>query len=448
MKCINCGTDNNLRDRAKHQGRCKHCGTPFAFEPTAIKNKEIGIFFAFEQIAIKNMKITDVGFLKILNDLSANGTLYFTRQQLFYMLAKRTRPQKGDLLFVFLFLLLWFSIPVAGIASIPGLFSPVFAGFLLVYTAIWLLWSWFQSQNLNLLRRERLQAAQLLGNLGIIALIEGLLCLFLQQNGFFLALVVLGWLSIAFSRRQQRRIPKTPEAPLPVSEGLFAELLERWTQAHGAPEKLLSPAVMEDVFPLPSEEVTNYSFDRLIVCQSDDIAKMLIANNVPFEYNSGVVSIQGYPYSLFPTIMTMAKRNPRLGVYVLHDCSADGLRCLHTVTHDPQWFGGQDYLLVDVGLSPRQILSAKNPVFSLNSTEAMGSALKLSRDIRRTLSPAELQWLDTGNYVLLEFFPPQRIIQALSRSLFLGAQVDTIEDGSTSLLILGDSDFYGVESFG
>jgi len=30
----------------------------------------------------------------------------------------------------------------------------------------------------------------------------------------------------------------------------------------------------------------------------------------------------------------------------------------------------------------------------------------------------------------------------------LGAQVDTIEDGSTSLLILGDSDFYGVESFG
>jgi len=229
---------------------------------------------------------------------------------------------------------------------------------------------------------------------------------------------------------------------------LFAELLERWTQAHGAPEKLLSPAVMEDVFPLPSEEVTNYSFDRLIVCQSNDIAKMLIANNVPFEYNSGVVSIQGYPYSLFPTIMTMAKRNPRLGVYVLHDCSADGLRCLHTVTHDPQWFGGQDYLLVDVGLSPRQILSAKKPVFSLNSTEAMRSALKLSPEIRRTLSPAELQWLDAGNYVLLEFFPPQRIIQALSRSLSLGAQVDTIEDGSTSLLILGDSDFYGVESFG
>jgi hypothetical protein len=429
MKCINCGTDNNLRDRTEHQGRCKHCGTPFAFEPTAIKNK----------------KITDVGFLKILNDLSANGTLYFTRQQLFYMLAKRTRPQEGGWLFVFLFSLLFFSNLFAGIA---GLFSPVFAGFLLVYTAIWLLGSWSQSQNLNLLRRERLQAAQLLGNLGIIALIEGLLCLFLQQNGFFLALVVLGWLSIAFSRRQQRLIPKTPEAPLPVSEGLFAELLERWTQAHGAPEKLLSPAVMEDVFPLPSEEVTNYSFDRLIVCQSDDIAKMLIANNVPFEYNSGVVSIQGYPYSLFPTIMTMAKRNPRLGVYVLHDCSADGLRCLHTVTHDPQWFGGQDYLLVDVGLSPRQILSAKKPVFSLNSTEAMRSALKLSPDIRRTLSPAELQWLDAGNYVLLEFFPPQRIIQALSRSLSLGAQVDTIEDGSTSLLILGDSDFYGVESFG
>jgi hypothetical protein len=431
MKCINCGTDNNLRDRQEHQGRCKNCGTPFALEPTTMGDK----------------KITDAAFLKILNDISANGTLYFTKQQLFYAIAKHPlKRQDLPFLFVFFFifvlLALFFILPMSWNPSALPILG-------LAYIAIWLLGLWFRSQNLSLLRRERLRAAKALRNLGIIAIVAGLLGLFFVKNGLSaLVLGLLGVGSINLSFWQQRRIPKTPEAPLPVSEGLFAELLERWTQAHGAPEKLLSPAVMEDVFPLPSEEVTNYSFDRLIVCQSDDIAKMLIANNVPFEYNSGVVSIQGYPYSLFPTIMTMAKRNPRLGVYVLHDCSADGLRCLHTVTHDPQWFGGQDYLLVDVGLSPRQILSAKKPVFSLNSTEAMRSALKLSPEIRRTLSPAELQWLDTGNYVLLEFFPPQRIIQALSRSLSLGAQVDTIEDGSTSLLILGDSDFYGVESFG
>jgi len=144
----------------------------------------------------------------------------------------------------------------------------------------------------------------------------------------------------------------------------------------------------------------------------------------------------------------MAKRNPRLGVYVLHDCSADGLRCLYTVSHDPQWFGGQDYLLVDVGLSPRQILSAKKPVVNFNSPEAMRSALNLSADIRLTLSPQDLEWLLGGNYAPLEFLPPQKIIQALSRCIYLGSQVDTIAESESSLLVLGESDFYAVESFG
>src|ERR671933_239117 len=32
MKCIHCGTDSKLKERAG--GRCKRCGRPFAFEPT------------------------------------------------------------------------------------------------------------------------------------------------------------------------------------------------------------------------------------------------------------------------------------------------------------------------------------------------------------------------------------------------------------------------------
>jgi hypothetical protein len=431
MKCINCGTDNNLRDRQEHQGRCKNCGTPFAFEPTAMGDK----------------KITDAAFLKILNDISANGTLYFTKQQLFYAIAKHPLKRQ-DLPFLFVFFFIFVLLALFFIIANDGNPSalPVLS---VAYIAIWLLWLWFRSQNLTLLRRERLQAARSLRNLGIVAIGAGFLGLFFLKNVISaLVLGLLGVGSINLSFWQQRRIPKTPEANLPITQEFVEGLLGMWTQAHGSPEKLLSPALREDVFPLPSEEVTNYSFDRLIVCQSDDIAKMLIANNVPFEYNSGVVSLNGYPPSLCATILTMAKRNPRLGVYVLHDCSADGLRCLYTVSHDPQWFGGQDYLLVDVGLSPRQILSAKKPVVNFNSPEAMRSALNLSADIRLTLSPQDLEWLLGGNYAPLEFLPPQKIIQALSRCIYLGSQVDTIAESESSLLVLGESDFYAVESFG
>ncbi|MFQ3680194.1 MAG: hypothetical protein SNJ60_06780 [Pseudanabaenaceae cyanobacterium] len=432
MKCINCGTDNRLKDRTEHQGKCKNCGTPFAFEPTAMP---------FDR------RFTDGAFLKILNDVSANGTLYFTKQQLFYAIAKRIHKVQiqGWSLLLFLILLAFSAIPVIAVASS---FS-VFPSFLLVYTTMWFLRLWFVSQNLALFRRERLQRAKGLVRLGVVSLVEGCLCLyFSRQSGLALLLVLLGLNSIGLGLWQQRRIPKTPEASLSITPQFVEQLLEQWIQAHGLPEKLLLPPLASDVFAPPGDEVTNYSFDRLIVCQSDDIAKLLIANNVPFEYNSGVVSLQGYPQGLFETILTMAKRNPKLGIYVLHDCSAEGVATLYTVKNDPHWFGGQDYLLVDVGLSPRQILTAKKPVWVLSSTDAMRSALQLGSEIRRTLPPQELQWLDEGNYALLAFLSPQKIIQALYRSLFLGATMGTFEDRDTPLMAVGDSDVYGLESFG
>ena len=66
MKCIRCGTDNNLRERTNNQGRCKNCSHLFAFEP-AIMNE---------------VKLTDGFFAKAINDISANETLYFTQKQL------------------------------------------------------------------------------------------------------------------------------------------------------------------------------------------------------------------------------------------------------------------------------------------------------------------------------------------------------------------------------
>ena len=75
MKCINCGTDNNLKDRTGNQGRCIQCQHPFVFEPTSMGT----------------VKITDPFFAKAITDISANNTLFFTPKQFFYLLDNRLR---------------------------------------------------------------------------------------------------------------------------------------------------------------------------------------------------------------------------------------------------------------------------------------------------------------------------------------------------------------------
>jgi hypothetical protein len=81
MKCIQCGIDNNLKDRTAHQGRCSKCNHPFAFEPTSMGQT----------------KITDPFFAKAITDLAANRTLYFTPKQLLYFLDRRLKQKAGDI---------------------------------------------------------------------------------------------------------------------------------------------------------------------------------------------------------------------------------------------------------------------------------------------------------------------------------------------------------------
>ncbi|MBO1350860.1 MAG: hypothetical protein EBE86_027390 [Hormoscilla sp. GUM202] len=65
MKCIQCDTDNNLKDRTANQGRCKNCDRPFVFDPKA------------------GSRFTDGFFNNALKAISAENTLYFTPKQFF-----------------------------------------------------------------------------------------------------------------------------------------------------------------------------------------------------------------------------------------------------------------------------------------------------------------------------------------------------------------------------
>src|SRR5256714_14539329 len=109
-------------------------------------------------------------------------------------------------------------------------------------------------------------------------------------------------------------------------------------KAHGNPEKLL-PAV--DRNPPPAQalppDVTSYSFDRAVVTDRAETAAMLVANNFHFENDCAVLSLDGYPGAMAPTILEMLKRNPQLHVFGVHDASPQG--CLLPLQlRGPNWF--------------------------------------------------------------------------------------------------------------
>ena len=112
MKCVNCGTDNNLKERTANLGRCNTCYHTIAFETTSTDAK---------------YKFTDPFFKKAITDISVNGTLSFTRKQFFYALEKRISKKnnqmdiwtvRGFLLFGFIVVFPFAFLAIIGLAII------------------------------------------------------------------------------------------------------------------------------------------------------------------------------------------------------------------------------------------------------------------------------------------------------------------------------------------
>ncbi|NES25036.1 MAG: hypothetical protein F6K41_40550 [Symploca sp. SIO3E6] len=375
MKCIQCGTDNNLKDRTANQGRCKNCYHRFAFEPTTMSAKT---------------RFTDQFFAKLLNDLSANNTLYFTPKQLFYLLEKRLAKKQRK-------------------TEIGGTIG---CGFILIIFGLF----------------------SIITPIGWLLLVIGVLVIF------------LGWL-------QSQSKPKYPKTLL-ITQAMTEAWLERWNQANPTPEKLLQQPCQQSIRVNIKPDIAAYSFDRLVVCDRAEIAQMLIANNFHFDNNCAVLSLTGYPQSIFEMTMQMLRNNPNLQVYGLHDCSPGGMKLVHQLQTDANWFAENNVVIVDVGLLPRQIMATKQNM-PIQVSEASAAAAKaLSTEIRQNLLPQELEWLESGNFVEIESFTPLRLMQILNSSIAKSNR--NIIDGSDQgldgmdLTIENDNDnyFYVIDSFG
>jgi hypothetical protein len=437
MKCINCGTDNKLKDRTANQGRCIKCNHPFVFEPTSMGTA----------------KITDSMFSKTLADISASYTLYFTPKQLLYFLDSRVRKkafQPIGFWFLYLFLNVWVTGFVGGFtaAFIPNSVLVVN----LVYQAgtIWYLFNNTNSSRLN--NASRKASAKTLQRLGVVILVVGISASLFVLNSFpvFSIVVILGLLSIFLGTRQLGKVENLPQELLFSSIDLDRWLI-KWQQINGKVDKVLT-SQQEQIAPTSiNPDITAYSFDRLVVCDSANIAQLLIANNFHFENNCAILSITGYPQSIFNTTMEMLRRNPDLKVYAIHDCSSKGVNLVHHLRTSEKWFLNSNVTIIDLGLLPRQIIASQGKMFTRFSSQLKDEAKKLSVDICQSLTADELAWLHTGNFVELESFSPQKLIQVLRHGISGSLN---LESDDSSIILIGDSginsgnDIYMVENFG
>jgi hypothetical protein len=149
----------------------------------------------------------------------------------------------------------------------------------------------------------------------------------------------------AISWRQRRNLMKG------LSRDLFDSALEKWKVAHGKPKGLLEKRVQSAPYREIPEEVLDYSFDRALICDRDDIVDFFLANNFHFENNCAILGINDYPRQAFETVLTMLRKNPKLLVIAVHDATPEGCAMAYKLAFGERWFDGKARV-VDIGLRP------------------------------------------------------------------------------------------------
>ncbi|MEH2229928.1 MAG: hypothetical protein V7K71_09815 [Nostoc sp.] len=383
---------------------------------------------------MSNVQITDPFFAKAIADISANNTLFFTPKQLLYFLDNRLKKNyKSISRFGWLFPFIFFNLVTSITIFLPLIVNLVVINFFHESS---------KSTKLNLVSRK--QYARNLQIIGGIILSIGILAL--KSFTLFVIIVLVGMLPIYLGTRQIGRIELLTQDFL-ISESQVKDWLDRWQQINGSILKILPSPKQENTPATINPDVTAYSFDRLVVCDSASIAQLLIANNFHFENNCAILSITGYPQSIFNTTMQMLRRNPDLKVYAIHDCNPRGIGLVNNLRSHANWFLNSEIAIIDIGLTPRQIIATKRGMFIQSSLESAQAAKQLPEEIRQSLSAEELAWLESGKFVELESFTPQRIIKVLQKGI-AGSQ--SLEGDDSSLLLVGNTgnDMYVVESFG
>jgi hypothetical protein len=386
MKCIECGTNNRLSDRTKNQGFCKKCGHQFAFEP---ENME-------------GIKMTDQYFKEIISSISSGDVLFFTEKQFLYATDRRlTRYRISD-----------------AEDRTPVAISTF--GVIFIFLSIVSLTS---SEIRDLPFSENIVAILVLS-------------------------IVFSVFTSPFTYVADLLLRSSKQKTTPVMEVQLQQWIERWKLVGNSIDKLLDSPQLTAAPSTISDEVSAYSFDRVIICDRATIAQLLIANDVHFENSCAILSLNGYPAAIFDTVMQMLRRNSDLKVYVLHDATPQGISLSHTLATSSQWFENQTAQYFELGLLPRQVIGKRRMTVNQSAIFTQEAGL-LPEAVRQPLSKSELEWLDRGNYVELESFSPRRIIRVVNQGI-----ANSIEFNNSDTLVefeennWSNSSTYYADSFG
>lgn len=228
------------------------------------------------------------------------------------------------------------------------------------------------------------------------------------------------------------------------------KLVDRWQQKNGSVTKLLPPPQIQTLPASVNPEVSAYSFDRAVICDRHEIAHFLIVNNFHFENNCAVLSVNGYPNSIFETVLAMLKRNPELKAYALHDASPSGVQLVHRLRTQSRWFADSAGVTIfDLGLLPRQL--TKKKMFVLKTNESAQQAHTIPAEVKATLQADEIKWLEAGKHVELESLSPMLLLRILRE----GIAKSRNPQADDALVMVDGGGYYGndvsvysVDSFG
>jgi hypothetical protein len=226
----------------------------------------------------------------------------------------------------------------------------------------------------------------------------------------------------AFSRRRGPAQPRPPRVLLDDFERLY---LRRWREVHGDVAGLLP--VREVAAPsLPAEvprDVAAFSFDRAVVTDRWETAQMLVANRFHFEHNCAVLSRDGYPDGIAPTLKEMLRRNPRLTVFALHDASPGG--CLLPLTlRDPEWFPEPSIRIVDLGVRPGTARRLRVPALA-------GAPTQPPPRLAELLPAEDVAWLATGHVAELAALRPEQVLRAAYQGIVAAGPNDGSGSGGS-----------------
>lgn len=321
--------------------------------------------FAFDPKSTPGVDFTDKFFEQSLTNISVNGSLFFTPRQFYYFFNRRLNSKRSDPLKV-------------------------------------------------------LGALSLIGSILLTIILLTLPVLLVVCLLPLLLLAVLG-IALLASPSLRRRLRDHEHHTLRATPEQVESWYAHWRKLNDHPNKMLPPPVSASKDKPPqaaqiSQEVKQYSFDRVVVCDRPEIAQCLIANNFHFEHNCAILSVDGYPHDIFETVMEMLRRNPALSVYALHDATATGIALSHTLRTDPRWFAGSGANVYDLGLLPRQIFG-RSVFVEPGWQRAYAAPVIVSPHVAAMLTPEEVRWLEAGNHVALESFAPQTLLRVVAQGI-------------------------------